>query len=191
MRGLLAVLALLLSGFAAHADPCIQLRAADITCAGTHGCAGETIDGTSHGFVVADFSQAADQSGSWNFPVPEGWTGVPATVEIEWMSNHGDCNDQPTDDVCWVFDSGSVADGGPWVAATLGGVENGQNDRCTRNGALLRARRTGYVHGMTDGQLGIFVLTRDVSGTPRGCASEDDYTQAAKVVAVRLCREQR
>jgi hypothetical protein len=170
-------------------DGCVQLDAGEITCSGSAGCTGELLHGTGQSYLTATFSASTDQSGSWQFEVPVGFTGHTVTVQLDWTSDHTDCNNAAADDVCMVFDSGSVANDGAWNAPTLGGTANGLNDTCIANGDLMRQTRTGYIHGMSDGQRGVFMLTRDVLGTPTGCASEDDYTQKLKLLSVSLCPE--
>lgn len=171
------------------AGNCIDLQADEITCAFTDGCTAGTIHGTDNSFVTANFTTAFDSSGTWNFPVPNGWAGHTLSVEIDWTSDHADCNNEAADDVCFAFDSGSVTNDGAFVSPSLGGTLNGLNDTCITNGDLMQETRTGYIHGMTDGQRGIFKLSRDVAGTTSYCASADDFTQEAKVIGVRLCRE--
>jgi hypothetical protein len=121
--------------------------------------------------------------------VPAGFTGTTATVTVDWTSNNSACDDQATDDICLTFDGGSVSNDGAFEAPTLGATASGLNDTCIADGDMMRQTRTGYIHGMTDGARGIFVLTRDVAGTPTDCASEDDYAEDAKILGVTLCPE--
>lgn len=171
------------------ASGCVELSADEITCLNTDGCTAGTVNGTNNSFVTANFGTSFIMSGTWNFIVPNGWTGRTISVQIDWTSDHADCNNEAADDVCFIFDSGSVANDGAFLNVPLGGTINGMNDTCIANGDLMRETRAGYIHGMTDGQRGIFLLSRDVAGTPTGCASSDDFTQEAKVIGVRLCRE--
>jgi len=171
---------------------CIYLNAADINCfSGATGCTGESINGTGVSYTTANFVTTADNTGTFNFAVPTGFTGNTASVQIDWTVNDSTCNNEAADDVCFTFDSGSITNDDPWNAPTLDGTANGVNDTCSANGDILSVVRTGYVHGFIDGERGIFSLTRDVAGTPTGCASEDDYDDSnfAKVLGVTICPE--
>lgn len=171
---------------------CIALSAAEITCLSSSGCSGETINGTAFSYLTANFNTSANSTGTFNFNVPVGFDGHTASVRIDWTSNNAACNaDATNDDVCFVFDSGSIVDNAAFNAPTLSGTANNVTDVCDTNGDVMSVTRTGYVHGFSDSTRGIFSLTRDVDETLTGtCANNaDTYVEDAKIVGVTICPE--
>src|SRR5262249_40315243 len=139
---------------------------------------------------------SADNAISYDFLVPVGYTGHTASVEVDWFSDNAACDNNgsgTTDDVCFSWDGGSIGAGSQLVTSpTLGGPPNGVTATCTGNGVLLRSTKTGYVHGMTDGQYGMFTMSRvtsDSANSGIGCTSGDHYAQPAKVVRILICPE--
>jgi len=166
---------------------CVMLDATGGNCLGTGGCTTETIVGGTHDYRTMNFATGADSAATWAFELPDNMIGTTAAVTFVWHSDHTDCDENDADDVCWQIDGDSFADDGAWEAGTLAGTVNGANDICILDGDIMYSAPVTFTHSMVKSQRAIVKVFRDVAGTPTGCASEDDYTQDAKLLAVRFC----
>jgi len=82
-----------------------------------------------------------------------------------------------------------IANDAAWNGAALG-TSQGVEDVCLANGDLLVTSATDAItHGWVAGERAIVQVVRDVDGGHADCPDADDYTQDAKLLAVKVCYE--
>lgn len=171
---------------------CMYLPAGSVTCHTTGGCTDPAqIDGTNFSFMASAFATDADDAGSFVWVTPSNLAGTTATIQFYWFSDNAACNGGADDDVCWVVDGDSFADDAAFETGTLAGTAVGVTDKCTADGDIMVSSAATFTHSYAADQPTVLVVTRDVDGGTSACAGagDDDYTQDAKLVGVRVCYE--
>lgn len=170
---------------------CIFLEARDGLCDTASGCLNPSpsIAGTNHDYMTMDFETSADTTGSWTFQLPKNLVGQIGEVQFIWTSNNAACNAGTDDDVCWNIDAGSVADDEAFNVTVLDGVATAISDKCLANGDLMKSAPLTFTHGLRPAETAVVSVTRDIDGGTCTAAGDDDYTEMARLVAVRFCFE--
>jgi hypothetical protein len=160
-------------------------------CRSTNGCVVGTLEGTWQTIPSLDFDWLSTDTASWTFELPSNFTGTTAQLQVVWYSNDVSCaGDTDADDVCWIVDGASSADGEIWETKGATGTQNGVTDVCQADGNLNISDPINLVHTMAASERAFVLLRRDVSNGEGICgAGTDDYDQLARVLAVRFCYE--